>query len=99
MSCKYEATGDYSCTSVIKAEKFSNIENFEDPCAGYAPGSTGVSRECYNQIWKGVGCTTTPDDRQYEWAKNQAIETLKPDAALWADRRNTDRTAGCYGNN
>jgi hypothetical protein len=66
MSCKYEATGDYSCTPVIKAEKFLNVKkecaacgkkNTENFASVLASPSTGILKN---------GESITSDNGQYQ---------------------------------
>ena len=76
-------------------------QNAAHPCNSYSPDSTGISQECYNDIWKKSGCgsgTLIPDANS-SWASSQTLNGLINDAWLWATMTDSNHRDGCYGPN
>jgi hypothetical protein len=71
--------------------------NTLNPCSNYTKDSKGISKACYNQIWKDQGCTTLPD-WAYNWASGQTLENLAYDSFQWATLTDDNHRKGCYGN-
>ena len=71
--------------------------NTLNPCANYKKDSKGISKACYNQLWKDQGCTTSPD-WAYGWASQQTLENLAYDSFQWATLTDENHRKGCYGN-
>ena len=74
----------------------------ELPCGAFSADSTGITLQCYNEIWKKVGCgagTVQPDQTaQSSWAKSQTLSGLIYDSWYWATNPDYNRRMGCYGN-
>jgi hypothetical protein len=62
----------------------------QNPCSGYTDDSKGVSKECYNQIWKEAGCGGNPFDipDKENWNKDKTLAALRNDAKVWYDYAN-----------
>ena len=74
----------------------------ELPCGAFSADSTGITQQCYDEIWKKVGCgagTVQPDQTaQSSWAKSQTLSGLIYDSWYWATNPDYNRRMGCYGN-
>jgi len=69
-----------------------------NPCSKYTKDSTGISKACYNQIWKDQGCTTPSPDWAYGWIREQKLENVVNDSYQWATLTDDNHRKGCYGN-
>jgi hypothetical protein len=54
-------------------------------CYGYEEYSTGISDECYKELWKNVGCRGDPFNipGKRDFNSSQELETLRGDAQTW----------------
>jgi len=54
-------------------------------CDGYSDYSTGVSDDCYKELWKKAGCGGDPFNipGKRDWNSQQTFQTLKGDASTW----------------
>ena len=86
---KYQEAGK----NYIAALQYNTL----NPCANYKKDSKGISKACYNQLWKDQGCTTSPD-WAYGWASQQTLEHLAYDSFKWATLTDDNHRKGCYGN-
>jgi hypothetical protein len=76
-------------------------QNAAQPCNSYSADSTGISQECYNDIWKKSGCgsgTLVPDANN-SWVKSQTLNGIIKDSWLWATETDSNHRDGCYGPN
>lgn len=72
----------------------------ELPCGSYSADSTGITQQCYDEIWKKAGCgagTEKPDASSSE-AKGKTLSGLIDDAFAWATNPDYKHRMGCYGN-
>lgn len=72
----------------------------ELPCGSYSADSTGITQQCYNEIWKKAGCGagTEKPDASSSWAQGQTLSALIDDAFAWATNPDYKHRMGCYGN-
>ena len=68
-----------------------------NPCSKYTKDSKGISKDCYNQIWKDQGCTTLSPDWAYGWIREQKLENVVNDSYQWATLTDYNHRKGCYG--
>jgi len=87
-----EAYKNYSET--LK-DSVSAIE--ENPCVGYSSSSKKISQECYNKVWKDVGCTTVAPNVNSDYLSKQTLDGLKNDSKQWATIKDESHKTGCYG--
>jgi hypothetical protein len=75
-------------------------EEAEMPCGSYSTDSTGISQQCYDEIWKKAGCGggTENPDASSSWAQKQTLTELLNDVFLWATDTDYKHRMGCYGN-
>ena len=67
-------------------------------CSKYNSDSTGIDQDCYDEIWKKAGCTTTGKvSSNSDWAKKQTLNGLIYDSYLWATMTDSQHRNGCYG--
>jgi hypothetical protein len=68
------------------------------PCSKYSADSVNISQECYEDIWKKAGCTTTGKvSASSDWAKLQTLNGLILDTWSWATMTGDLHRNGCYG--
>jgi hypothetical protein len=72
----------------------------ELPCGSFSADSTGITQQCYDEIWKKVGCGagTVQPDASSSWAKGKTLAGLIDDAFAWATNPDYKHRMGCYGN-
>ena len=86
--------------AVIAAANTAQAGIVADPCSGYTSTSKGISQDCYNKIWKDVGCTNAGHLAKpvvAEWVKTQSYESLLGDFKYWATSQKDENRIGCYG--
>ena len=76
-------------------------QNAGQPCNSYSADSTGISQECYSDIWKKAGCGTgnVNVNANSSWASSQTLNSLIQDSWLWATETDSKPRDGCYGSN
>ena len=72
----------------------------ELPCGSYSADSTGITQQCYDEIWKKAGCGagTAKPDASSSWAQGKTLSALIDDAFAWATNPDYKHRMGCYGN-
>ena len=84
----------------------SNYVNYlkqevEQPCKNYTGDSKGISQDCYNDIWKKVGCGTgtiqPAPDANSSVAQGMTLNDIIQDSWNWATMTDNDYRTGCYG--
>jgi len=72
----------------------------ELPCGSYSADSTGITQQCYDEIWKKAGCGagTEKPDASSSAAKGKTLSALIDDAFAWATNPDYKHRMGCYGN-
>jgi len=72
----------------------------ELPCGSYSADSTGITQQCYDEIWKKAGCGagTEKPDASSSVAKGKTLSALIDDAFAWATNPDYKHRMGCYGN-
>jgi hypothetical protein len=68
----------------------------KNPCDDFKNDQQDISQECFNKIWKDVGCLTQPRNMG-DWHKKQSKEGLINDSKLWASLKDDLHRNGCYG--
>jgi len=67
-------------------------------CSKYSSDSKSIDQDCYDEIWKKAGCTTTGKiNANSDWSKSQTLDGLIYDSFLWATMTDTEHRNGCYG--
>ena len=67
-------------------------------CSKYTSDSTSIDQDCYNEIWKKAGCTTTNKfDANNDKIKNKTLNDLIYNSFLWATTADSKHRNGCYG--
>jgi hypothetical protein len=75
-------------------------QNAGRPCNSYSPDSTGISQECYSDIWKKAGCgsgTIGYPNASASWQQSQTLNGLIQDSWYWATETDSNHRDGCYG--
>jgi hypothetical protein len=85
-----QATIDYLQNLKIEAAR---------PCGKYTANSTGVSEQCYQDLWAKTGCTTGIQDPAATWYPKQTLNTLISDSWAWSTMTDNQHRMGCYGSN
>jgi len=68
------------------------------PCGKYDATDKGIDQQCYDEIWKKAGCTTTGMvDANNSWAKKRTLNELIEDSFIWATSKDIKHRRGCYG--
>lgn len=72
----------------------------ELPCGSFSADSTGITQQCYDEIWKKAGCGagTEKPDASSSWAQGKTLSGLIDDAFAWATYPDYKHRMGCYGN-
>jgi hypothetical protein len=72
----------------------------ELPCGTYSADSTGITQQCYDEIWKKAGCGagTVKPDASSSSAQGKTLSDLIDDAFEWATNPDYKHRMGCYGN-
>ena len=77
---------------------YLKTQSSNNSCAKYNSDSKEIDQECYNEIWKKSGCTTTTTvSSSSDWAKGQTLNGLIYDSFLWATMTDSQHRDGCYG--
>jgi len=72
--------------------------NASKPCFKYNQSDKGIDQNCYEEIWKKAGCTTTGFvDANSAFAKGKTLRELIYDTFLWATMTDSTHRKGCYG--
>jgi len=72
------------------------IKMTKNPCDDFKNDQKDISQECYNKIWKDVGCLTQPPNMG-DWHKKQTKQGLIEDSKLWASMIDDIQRNVCYG--
>jgi hypothetical protein len=75
-------------------------QNPAQPCSSYSANSTGISQECYNDIWQKSGCgsgTIGYPSASASWQQSQTMNGLIQDSWYWATMTDSNHRDGCYG--
>jgi hypothetical protein len=72
----------------------------ELPCGAFSADSTGITQQCYDEIWKKAGCGagTEKPDASSSLAQGKTLSGLIDDAFAWATNPDYKHRMGCYGN-
>jgi hypothetical protein len=97
LSAKYK-----SLLTKYRQSVLDYIENLKQessrPCEKYNANSTNISQECYEEIWRKSGCTTTGFvNASGDWARARTLNELIWDSFGWATLPTDRHRSGCYG--
>ena len=83
--------------SVLDYTDYLNAEAAK-PCSRYTATSKNIDQNCYNEIWKKSGCTTTGVvNASSDFSKTQTLNQLILDSFSWATINDATHRIGCYG--
>ena len=70
---------------------------YNDACRVFKAGDKIGNIDCYNQLWKSVGCTTAIPPENAKWYDGQPRSVVESDMKLWATLNSNIHKKGCYG--
>ena len=75
-------------------------EEASTPCGLFTGSSTGISQQCYSDIWQKSGCGagTAQPNASTSWAQGQTLNGLIQDSWYWGTWTDYNHRMGCYGN-
>jgi hypothetical protein len=77
---------------------YLKTQSSNNACSKYNSESKEIDQECYDEIWKKSGCTTTGAvSASSDWAMGQTLNGLIYDSFLWATTTDSQHRDGCYG--
>ena len=83
--------------SVLDYTDYLNAESVK-PCSKYTANSKNIDQNCYDEIWKKSGCTTTGVVKaNSNFSKTQTLNQLIYDSFLWATMTDATHRKSCYG--
>ena len=69
------------------------------PCGKYNSNSLSIDQDCYADIWKKAGCTTTPSQVNTwdSWSSYWSLNNLIQNSWQWATGKDSNSRTVCYG--